>query len=162
MTGDQQDTAAASAKRLGFIDPTDTEEHVITSAELDEMSGEDVQRVIKQYSDYARVSTEPKVRIVTARQNEGRVVAMTGDGGNDAPSLKTADLGIGLGIPGTEVSKGAFDLVLAEDNFATIIGADEGGRKGFTNIQKAIQYLLSANMAEVITIFFATFFDWDV
>lgn len=162
ITGDHQDTAEAIAKRLGIIDPNDTEDHVFTGAELDELSDEDFQKVFKQYSVYARVSPEHKVRIVKAWQNEGKVVAMTGDGVNDAPSLKTADIGIGMGITGTEVSKGASDMVLADDNFATIIVAVEEGRKVFSNIQKSIQYLLSANMAEVFTIFFATLFGWDV
>lgn len=162
ITGDHQDTAEAIAKRLGIIDPNDTEDHVFTGAELNELSDEEFQKVFKQYSVYARVSPEHKVRIVKAWQNEGKVVAMTGDGVNDAPSLKTADIGIGMGITGTEVSKGASDMVLADDNFATIIVAVEEGRKVFSNIQKSIQYLLSANMAEVFTIFFATLFGWDV
>lgn len=162
ITGDHQDTAEAIAKRLGIIDPNDIEDHVFTGAELNEMSDEEFQKVFKQYSVYARVSPEHKVRIVKAWQNEGKVVAMTGDGVNDAPSLKTADIGIGMGITGTEVSKGASDMVLADDNFATIIVAVEEGRKVFSNIQKSIQYLLSANMAEVFTIFFATLFGWDV
>ena len=127
-----------------------------------QLSDEEFQKVFKQYSVYARVSPEHKVRIVKAWQNEGKVVAMTGDGVNDAPSLKTADIGIGMGITGTEVSKGASDMVLADDNFATIIVAVEEGRKVFSNIQKSIQYLLSANMAEVFTIFFAPLFGWDV
>ncbi len=147
ITGDHQDTAEAIAKRL---------------AELNELSDEEFQKVFKQYSVYARVSPEHKVRIVKAWQNDGKVVAMTGDGVNDAPSLKTADIGIGMGITGTEVSKGASDMVLADDNFATIIVAVEEGRKVFSNIQKTIQYLLSANMAEVFTIFLATLFGWDV
>ena len=162
ITGDHQDTAEAIAKRLGIIDPNDTEDRVITGAELNELSDEEFQKVFKQYSVYARVSPEHKVRIVKAWQNEGKVVAMTGDGVNDAPSLKTADIGIGMGITGTEVSKGASDMVLADDNFATIIVAVEEGRKVFSNIQKSIQYLLSANMAEVFIIFFATLFGWDV
>ena len=162
ITGDHQDTAEAIAKRLGIIDPNDTEDHVLTGAELNELSDEEFQKVFKQYSVYARVSPEHKVRIVKAWQNDGKVVAMTGDGVNDAPSLKTADIGIGMGITGTEVSKGASDMVLADDNFATIIVAVEEGRKVFSNIQKSIQYLLSANMAEVFIIFFATLFGWDV
>lgn len=162
ITGDHQDTAEAISKRLGIIDPNDTEDRVITGAELNELSDEEFQKVFKQYSVYARVSPEHKVRIVKAWQNEGKVVAMTGDGVNDAPSLKTADIGIGMGITGTEVSKGASDMILADDNFATIIVAVEEGRKVFSNIQKSIQYLLSANMAEVFIIFFATLFGWDV
>ena len=161
ITGDHQDTAEAIAKRLGIIED-DGQDHVFTGAELNELSDEEFQKVFKQYSVYARVSPEHKVRIVKACQNEGKVVAMTGDGVNDAPSLKTADIGIGMGITGTEVSKGASDMVLADDNFATIIVAVEEGRKVFSNIQKSIQYLLSANMAEVFTIFFATLFGWDV
>lgn len=162
ITGDHQDTAEAIAKRLGIIDAGDTEDHVFTGAELNDLSDEEFQKVFKQYSVYARVSPEHKVRIVKAWQNDGKVVAMTGDGVNDAPSLKTADIGIGMGITGTEVSKGASDMVLADDNFATIIVAVEEGRKVFSNIQKSIQYLLSANMAEVLTIFLATLFGWDV
>lgn len=161
ITGDHQDTAEAIAKRLGIIED-DGQKHVFTGAELNELSDDEFQKVFKQYSVYARVSPEHKVRIVKAWQNEGKVVAMTGDGVNDAPSLKTADIGIGMGITGTEVAKGASDMVLADDNFATIIVAVEEGRKVFSNIQKSIQYLLSANMAEVLTIFFATLFGWDV
>lgn len=161
ITGDHQDTAEAIAKRLGIIEE-DGLDHVFTGAELNELSDEEFQKVFRQYSVYARVSPEHKVRIVKAWQNEGKVVAMTGDGVNDAPSLKTADIGIGMGITGTEVSKGASDMVLADDNFATIIVAVEEGRKIFSNIQKTIQYLLSANMAEVFTIFLATLFGWDV
>lgn len=161
ITGDHQDTAEAIAKRLGIIED-DSQNHVFTGAELNELSDDEFQKVFKQYSVYARVSPEHKVRIVKAWQNEGKVVSMTGDGVNDAPSLKTADIGIGMGITGTEVAKGASDMVLADDNFATIIVAVEEGRKVFSNIQKSIQYLLSANMAEVLTIFFATLFGWDV
>ena len=162
ITGDHQDTAEAIAKRLGIIDANDPEDHVLTGAELDDMSDEEFQKVVGQFSVYARVSPEHKVRIVKAWQKEGKVVAMTGDGVNDAPALKTADIGIGMGITGTEVSKGASDMILADDNFATIIVAVEEGRKVFSNIQKTIQYLLSANTAEVLTIFLATLFGWDV
>jgi Ca2+-transporting ATPase len=162
ITGDHQDTAEAIAKRLGIIDETSANDAVITGAELNNLSDEEFQKVLANYSVYARVSPEHKVRIVKAWQNEGKVVAMTGDGVNDAPSLKSADIGIGMGITGTEVSKGASDMVLADDNFATIIVAVEEGRKVFSNIQKTIQYLLSANMAEVMTIFLATLFGWDV
>ena len=162
ITGDHQDTAEAIAKRLGIIDPNDTEDHVFTGAELNELSDEEFEKVVGQYSVYARVSPEHKVRIVKAWQKQGKVVAMTGDGVNDAPALKTADIGIGMGITGTEVSKGASDMILADDNFATIIVAVEEGRKVFSNIQKTIQYLLSANTAEVLTIFLSTLFGWDV
>ncbi|MBF0777386.1 cation-translocating P-type ATPase [Streptococcus cuniculi] len=162
ITGDHQDTAEAIAKRLGIIDANDTEDHVLTGAELNNLSDEEFEKVVGQYSVYARVSPEHKVRIVKAWQNQGKVVAMTGDGVNDAPALKTADIGIGMGITGTEVSKGASDMVLADDNFATIIVAVEEGRKVFSNIQKTIQYLLSANTAEVLTIFLATLLGWDV
>lgn len=162
ITGDHQDTAEAIAKRLGIIDENDTENHVLTGAELNNLSDEEFEKVVGQYSVYARVSPEHKVRIVKAWQNQGKVVAMTGDGVNDAPALKTADIGIGMGITGTEVSKGASDMVLADDNFATIIVAVEEGRKVFSNIQKTIQYLLSANTAEVLTIFLATLLGWDV
>ncbi|MDU8037525.1 MAG: cation-transporting P-type ATPase, partial [Streptococcus sp.] len=162
ITGDHQDTAEAIAKRLGIIDENDSEDHVLTGAELNELSDEEFEKVVGQYSVYARVSPEHKVRIVKAWQKQGKVVAMTGDGVNDAPALKTADIGIGMGITGTEVSKGASDMILADDNFATIIVAVEEGRKVFSNIQKTIQYLLSANTAEVLTIFLSTLFGWDV
>ncbi|MDR0921381.1 MAG: cation-translocating P-type ATPase [Lactobacillales bacterium] len=162
ITGDHQDTAEAIAKRLGIIGENQGDEAVITGAELNNLSDEEFAKKVEQYSVYARVSPEHKVRIVKAWQKEGKVVAMTGDGVNDAPALKTADIGIGMGITGTEVSKGASDMVLADDNFSTIIVAVEEGRKVFSNIQKTIQYLLSANMAEVLTIFLATLFGWDV
>ena len=161
ITGDHQDTAEAIAKRLGIIND-DSKDHVMTGTELNELSDEEFEKVVGQYSVYARVSPEHKVRIVKAWQRQGKVVAMTGDGVNDAPALKTADIGIGMGITGTEVSKGASDMILADDNFATIIVAVEEGRKVFSNIQKTIQYLLSANTAEVLTIFLATLFGWDV
>ncbi|MGX7030672.1 cation-translocating P-type ATPase [Vagococcus zengguangii] len=160
ITGDHRDTAEAIAARLGII-TEGQHEAVITGAELNELSDEAFAKVVPNYSVYARVSPEHKVRIVKAWQAEGKVVAMTGDGVNDAPALKTADIGIGMGITGTEVSKGASDMVLADDNFSTIVVAVEEGRKVFSNIQKTIQYLLAANLGEVLTLFIATLLKWD-
>src|SRR5699024_5217487 len=137
----------------------DDDQGVITGSQLDEMSDEQLQNNVDQYSVYARVSPEHKVRIVKAWQSHEKIVAMTGDGVNDAPALKTADIGVGMGITGTEVSKGAADIVLADDNFATIITAVREGRKVFANIQKAVQYLLSANLGEVLTLSLMTFAD---
>ena len=160
ISGDHRDTAEAIAGRLGIIKPGD-DDAVLTGAELNKMSEEEFAQKVANYSVYARVSPEHKVRIVKAWQQEGKVVAMTGDGVNDAPSLKQADIGVGMGITGTEVSKGASDMVLADDNFATIVVAVEEGRKVFSNIQKAIQYLLAANLGEVLTLFLATLWGWD-
>lgn len=160
ITGDHKDTAEAIAVRLGIVHAGNSDA-VLTGAELNEMSDEEFAKQVYHYSVYARVSPEHKVRIVKAWQQEGKVVAMTGDGGNDAPSLKQADIGIGMGITGTEVSKGASDMVLADDNFATIVVAVEEGRKVFSNIQKTVQYLLAANLGEVLTLFIATMFAWD-
>lgn len=160
ITGDHRDTAEAIAGRLGIITPGD-DDAVLTGAELNKMSEAEFAQKVTQYSVYARVSPEHKVRIVKAWQQEGKVVAMTGDGVNDAPALKQADIGVGMGITGTEVSKGASDMVLADDNFATIVVAVEEGRKVFSNIQKSIQYLLAANLGEVLTLFLATLWGWD-
>lgn len=164
ITGDHQTTAAAIAERLGIITEEHDESAVTTGAYLDTIDDQQLEQEVEQYSVYARVAPEHKVRIVRAWQSKthNKVVAMTGDGVNDAPSLKQADIGIGMGITGTEVSKGASDMVLADDNFATIVHAVEEGRKVFANIQKAVQYLLSANLGEVMTLFIATFANWTI
>lgn len=161
ITGDHQDTAEAIAKRLHIIGPDD-HDRVTTGAALNDLTDDELYEQVPQFSVYARVSPEHKVRIVKAWQRHGKVVAMTGDGVNDAPALKNADIGVGMGITGTEVSKSASDMVLADDNFATIIAAVKEGRKVFANIQKAIQYLLSANLGEVLTLFTMTMLSWDI
>ena len=161
ITGDFQVTAQAIAERLGILKPGQ-DERVVTGAQLDEISDDYLQEHVRDYSVYARVSPEHKVRIVKAWQARGKIVAMTGDGVNDAPSLKQADIGIGMGITGTEVSKGASDMILADDNFATIVEAVKQGRKVFSNIQKAILYLMSCNVGEVLTVFMMTMLGWDI
>ena len=163
ITGDHQITAAAIASRLGILETgSDKDKSVITGAELDKLSDDYFNKHVQDYSVYARVSPENKVRIVKAWQANNKIVAMTGDGVNDAPSLKQADIGIGMGITGTEVSKGAADMVLADDNFATIVEAIKQGRKVFANIQKAILYLMSCNVGEVLTVFMMTMLGWDI
>lgn len=161
ITGDHQVTAQAIAERLGILKPGQ-DKRVLTGAELDQLSDEYFIKHVSDYSVYARVSPEHKVRIVKAWQQNGKIVAMTGDGVNDAPSLKQADIGIGMGITGTEVSKGASDMILADDNFATIVEAVKQGRKVFSNIQKAILYLMSCNVGEVLTVFMMTMLGWDI
>ncbi len=161
ITGDHQVTAQAIAERLGILKPGQ-DKRVLTGAELDQLSDEYFIKHVGDYSVYARVSPEHKVRIVKAWQQNGKIVAMTGDGVNDAPSLKQADIGIGMGITGTEVSKGASDMILADDNFATIVEAVKQGRKVFSNIQKAILYLMSCNVGEVLTVFMMTMLGWDI
>lgn len=161
ITGDHQVTAQAIAERLGIIEK-DQSKRVLTGSELDKMDDAYFKEHVSDYSVYARVSPEHKVKIVKAWQANEKIVAMTGDGVNDAPSLKQADIGIGMGITGTEVSKGASDMILADDNFATIVEAVKQGRKVFSNIQKAILYLMSCNVGEVITVFIMTIMGWDV
>ena len=153
ITGDHIDTAVAIGKELGIV--KDRSE-AITGAELDKLSDEEFQKSIKKYSIYARVQPEHKVRIVKGWQQAGMITAMTGDGVNDAPSIKNADIGVGMGITGTDVTKNVADMVLADDNFATIVVAVEEGRKIYDNIRKAIQFLLSSNLAEVIAVFVAS------
>ena len=153
ITGDHKDTAVAIAKELGIIQSA---AEALTGADLDKMSDEELDSKIEQYSVYARVQPEHKVRIVQAWKSRGKVTAMTGDGVNDAPSIKNADIGVGMGITGTDVTKNVADMVLADDNFATIVTAVAEGRKIYDNIRKAIQFLLGSNMAEVISIFVAS------
>ena len=153
ITGDHKDTAVAIAKELGII--TDASE-AITGAELDEIPDDQICEFVKKFGVYARVQPEHKTRIVTAWKANGAITAMTGDGVNDAPSIKTADIGVGMGITGTDVTKNVADMVLADDNFATIVSAVGEGRRIYDNIRKAIQFLLASNMSEVLGVFFAT------
>lgn len=159
ITGDHKDTAAAIARQLGIIESAD---QAITGAELDEFSDRELDEKIEQYSVYARVQPEHKVRIVRAWKSKGKITAMTGDGVNDAPSIKSADIGIGMGITGTDVTKNVADMVLADDNFATIVSAVEEGRRIYDNIRKAIQFLLASNLAEVLAVFAATMFGFTI
>ncbi len=152
ITGDHKITAVAIAKALGILEK---DEEAITGSELEEMSDEELTENIRKYSVYARVSPEHKVRIVKAWQANGEIVAMTGDGVNDAPALKTADIGCAMGIVGTDVSKEAADVILTDDNFATIVASVEEGRRIYDNILKAIQFLLSSNVGEIIVLFLA-------
>ena len=153
ITGDHKDTAVAIAKELGII--TDASQ-AITGAELDDIPDDQIGEFVKQYGVYARVQPEHKVRIVNAWKMNDAITAMTGDGVNDAPSIKSADIGVGMGITGTDVTKNVADMVLADDNFATIVSAVGEGRRIYDNIRKAIQFLLASNMSEVLGVFFAT------
>lgn len=153
ITGDHKDTAVAIAMQLGIISSAD---QAITGSELDTISDEEFETAVEKYSVYARVQPEHKTRIVKAWQKKGKITAMTGDGVNDAPSIKNADIGVGMGITGTDVTKNVADMILADDNFATIVSAVGEGRRIYDNIRKAIQFLLASNLSEVFTIFFAT------
>ena len=155
ITGDHKITATAIAKRLGILE---TENEAITGAELDKISDEDLEKNIRNYSVYARVSPEHKVRIVKAWQKNGEIVAMTGDGVNDSPALKNADIGCAMGKVGTDVAKEAADVILVDDNFATVVSAVEEGRRIYDNFLKVIQFLLSSNIGEVVVLFLATLF----
>ena len=153
ITGDHKDTAVAIAKQLQIIDDAS---QAVTGAELDALSDEELAEAVEHYGVYARVQPEHKSRIVSAWRSKGAVTAMTGDGVNDAPSIKMADIGIGMGITGTDVTKNVADMVLADDNFATIVAAVEEGRRIYDNIRKSIQFLLASNMSEVLGVFGAT------
>ncbi len=159
ITGDHKDTAVAIALELGIIKD---KSEAITGAELDDISDEDFHEKVTQYSVYARVQPEHKVRIVNAWKSRGMITAMTGDGVNDAPSIKSADIGVGMGITGTDVTKNVADMVLADDNFATIVSAVEEGRRIYDNIRKSIQFLLSSNLSEVMAIFTANLLGFTI
>lgn len=153
ITGDHKITATAIAKKLGILE---NEDEAITGLELEKMSDEELEKNVRKYSVYARVSPEHKVRIVKAWQKNGEIVAMTGDGVNDSPALKTSDIGCAMGVVGTDVAKEAADVILTDDNFATIVSAVEEGRRIYDNILKVIQFLLSSNVGEIVVLFLAT------
>ena len=155
ITGDHKITATAIAKKLGILE---NEDEAITGQDLENMSDEDLEKNVRHYSVYARVSPEHKVRIVRAWQKNGEIVAMTGDGVNDSPALKQANIGCAMGVVGTDVAKEAADVILTDDNFATIVSAVEEGRRIYDNILKVIQFLLSSNVGEIVVLFLATLF----
>jgi len=159
ITGDHKDTATAIARDLGILKPG---QMAITGAELDAIPDDVFAQDVRRYSVYARVQPENKVRIVNAWKNLGMVTAMTGDGVNDAPSIKSADIGVGMGITGTDVTKSVADMILTDDNFATIVSAVGEGRRIYDNIRKTIQFLLSANLAEVLAVFSATLMGFTI
>ncbi|MBR2660714.1 MAG: cation-translocating P-type ATPase [Clostridia bacterium] len=159
ITGDHKDTATAIARDLGILNPGQV---AITGAELDAIPDEDFAQEVRRYSVYARVQPENKTRIVNAWKALGMVTAMTGDGMNDAPSIKSADIGVGMGITGTDVTKSVADMILTDDNFATIVSAVAEGRRIYDNIRKTIQFLLSANLAEVLAVFSATLMGFTI
>ncbi|ACM61433.1 Ca2+-transporting ATPase [Caldicellulosiruptor bescii] len=163
ITGDHKDTALAIAKELKIIDTSKDElSQVLIGTEIEKLDDQQLKEKVKEVRVYARVSPEHKLRIVDAWKSHGKIVAMTGDGVNDAPALKAADIGIGMGITGTDVTKNVSDVILADDNFATIVAAVEEGRKIYDNIRKTIQFLLSSNIGEVVTLFLATLLNWVV
>lgn len=159
ITGDHKNTAVAIAKQLGIADSI---EQSLTGAEIDKLSDEEFSKSINNYRVFARVSPEHKVKIVKAYKAQGNIVSMTGDGVNDAPSLKYADIGVAMGITGTDVSKGASDMILTDDNFSTIVNAIEEGRNIYNNIKKSVIFLLSCNLGEVVTIFASILFFWPI
>ena len=159
ITGDHKDTAVAIAKTLGIINDAS---EAVTGAEIDKYTDEEFYELVTKYSVYARVQPEHKTRIVNAWRKRGMVTAMTGDGVNDAPSIKSADIGVGMGITGTDVTKNVADMILTDDNFATIVSAVAEGRRIYDNITKCIQFLLSSNLSEVISVFTATLLGFTI
>ena len=159
ITGDHINTAKAIARELGIL--TD-DSQAMMGADIDKYSDEEFEKIVENICVYARVQPEHKTRIVNAWRNKGYVTAMTGDGVNDAPSIKSADIGVGMGITGTDVTKNVADMVLADDNFATIVSAVGEGRRIYDNIRKAIQFLLGSNLSEVVSIFFATIMNFTI
>ena len=159
ITGDHVDTASAIARELGILQG---DAEAVTGAELSTMSDAEFQERFRNISVYARVQPEHKTRIVNAWRGAGYVTAMTGDGVNDAPSIKAADIGVGMGITGTDVTKNVADMVLTDDNFATIVGAVEEGRRIYDNIRKSVKYLLGSNLSEVLSIFTATLLGFTI
>ena len=159
ITGDHVDTAVAIARELGILQEGN---RAVTGSELSAMDDEEFEKQFRNISVYARVQPEHKTRIVNAWRKAGFITAMTGDGVNDAPSIKAADIGVGMGITGTDVTKNVADMVLADDNFATIVGAVEEGRRIYDNIRKAIQFLLGSNMSEVLSIFISTLMGFTI
>lgn len=159
ITGDHRDTAAAIARQLGILEP---EGEVLTGAQLSQMDDRALDDAVSRCSVFARVQPEHKVRIVEAFHRQGAVTAMTGDGVNDAPAIQAADIGVGMGMTGTDVTKNVADMVLTDDNFATIVAAVEEGRRVYDNIRKSIQFLLSSNLAEVLTILVATLLGFTI
>lgn len=157
VTGDYPDTAKAIAKEIGLLRP---DGEVMRGAEIEELSDEQLQERVDQVDVFARVSPHHKVRIVEAFQQRQQIVAMTGDGVNDAPALKRADIGVAMGITGTDVSKAAADMVLTDDNYASIVSAVEQGRTIYANIRKFVYYLLTCNLAEILVIFVGSLFGW--
>jgi Ca2+-transporting ATPase len=163
VTGDYEDTAVAIAKELELLRKDDVaQEHVLSGAALDQISDEELVNVVNDVIVYARVSPEHKVRIVDAHKRRGHIVAMTGDGVNDAPALKRASIGVAMGITGTDVSKETADMVLTDDNYASIVDAVEAGRIIYSNIRKFVYYLLSCNMGEIMILFLSMIFNWPL
>ncbi|MBP3329115.1 MAG: HAD-IC family P-type ATPase, partial [Clostridia bacterium] len=159
ITGDHINTAKAIARELGILE---TDDQAMMGVDIDKYTDEEFEQIVENIHVYARVQPEHKTRIVTAWKNKGYVTAMTGDGVNDAPSIKSADIGVGMGITGTDVTKNVADMVLADDNFATIVSAVGEGRRIYDNIRKAIQFLLGSNLSEVISIFFASLMNFTI
>ncbi|HHY81733.1 MAG TPA: cation-translocating P-type ATPase [Clostridiales bacterium] len=159
ITGDYRDTAAAIARQLGIISSDD---EVLTGAELNQMSDQQLDEAVRKVSVFARVSPEHKVRIVQAMKNNGEIAAMTGDGVNDAPALKRADIGVAMGITGTDVTKESADMIITDDNFSSIVAAVEEGRVIYSNIRKFVFFLMSCNVGEILIIFLSMLFNWEI